>query len=77
VFFGQHMIFEALILLLVIDIAVIVTLFLFWKVRPLAGVLLLPYLGWVLFASLLNYQFWELNPDGGKESSEESQRIEL
>ncbi len=75
--FGQHMIFEALILLLVIDIAVIVTLFLFWKVRPLAGVLLLPYLGWVLFASLLNYQFWELNPDGGKESSEESQRIEL
>ncbi len=76
VFFGQHMIFEALILLLVIDIAVIVTLLLFWRVRPLAGALLIPYLAWVLFASLLNYQFWELNPDAG-DSSKESQRIAI
>ena len=43
-------------------VAVIVTTGLFWKVRPLAGALLLPYLAWVLFAALLNWQFLAANP---------------
>jgi len=34
----------------------------FWRVRPLAGVLLLPYLGWVTFASALTYSVWQRNP---------------
>ncbi|WEN15695.1 tryptophan-rich sensory protein [Rhodanobacter sp. AS-Z3] len=34
----------------------------FWRVRPLAGALLLPYLCWVSFASALNYAVWHLNP---------------
>ncbi len=34
----------------------------FWRVRPLAGVLLLPYLAWVSFAALLNFEVWQLNP---------------
>lgn len=34
----------------------------FWRVRPLAGVLLLPYLAWVSFAAALNFQMWQLNP---------------
>jgi tryptophan-rich sensory protein len=34
----------------------------FWKIRPLAGVLLLPYLVWVSFAAVLNYFVWQLNP---------------
>jgi benzodiazapine receptor len=38
------------------------TLALFWRIAPLAGVLLVPYLGWVTFASALNYQLWQLNP---------------
>ncbi|HEY5646241.1 MAG TPA: TspO/MBR family protein [Pseudomonadales bacterium] len=38
------------------------TLIAFWRVRPLAGVLLLPYLLWVSFAALLNYVLWQLNP---------------
>ena len=33
----------------------------FWKVRPLAGVLLVPYLAWVTFASTLNFALWRLN----------------
>lgn len=34
----------------------------FWRVRPLAGALLLPYLAWVTFASALNWAVWHLNP---------------
>ena len=33
----------------------------FFRVRTLAGALLLPYLGWVAFASYLNAGFWYLN----------------
>lgn len=38
------------------------TLFLFWRVSTLAGVLLLPYLMWIIFAAALNYSVWHLNP---------------
>lgn len=62
-FFGAHQITGALILLLVIDVAVLATLVLFWRVRPLAGMLLVPYLAWVLFAAVLNWQFLEANPN--------------
>ena len=34
----------------------------FWRVRPLAGVLLLPYLAWVTFATALTFATWQLNP---------------
>ncbi|PKB25884.1 TspO/MBR related protein [Novosphingobium kunmingense] len=66
VFFGMGRLVEALYLLVAIDFAVLVTLVLFWRVRPIAGVLLLPYLGWVLFATALNWQFVEANPGASK-----------
>ncbi len=34
----------------------------FWYVRKLAGALLLPYLGWLIFASALSGAVWQLNP---------------
>ena len=39
------------------------TLALFWRARPLAGALLIPYLVWVSFAAALNYALWRLNPE--------------
>lgn len=63
VFFGLHLLMPGFVLLLAIDLAVLVTVILFHKVRPLAALLLLPYLGWVLFAAVLNWQFVELNPE--------------
>jgi translocator protein len=37
---------------------------LFWRVRPAAGALLVPYLAWVSFASVLNYTIWRMNAGG-------------
>lgn len=41
---------------------IVATLVLFWRVRPLAGALLIPYLLWVSYAAALNYAVWQLNP---------------
>ena len=43
-------------------LAILATLIAFWRSHPAAGVLLLPYLLWVSFATYLNFQFWRLNP---------------
>ncbi|MCA1661029.1 MAG: tryptophan-rich sensory protein [Novosphingobium sp.] len=64
-FFGAHRISAALYLLLALDVAVLVTLAAFWRVRRAAALLLLPYLAWVLFATLLNWQFLVANPEAG------------
>lgn len=41
---------------------IVATLVAFWRIRPLAGALLVPYLLWVSFALALNYAVWQLNP---------------
>jgi tryptophan-rich sensory protein len=38
------------------------TVFSFWRVKRLAGILLLPYLAWVTFATALCFATWRLNP---------------
>ena len=51
--------FAEVILLWVIILA---TLIAFWRVNPLAGLCLVPYLLWVSFAAVLNYVLWRMNP---------------
>ena len=62
-FFAQHEIAIALYILIALDVMVVVTTYLFFRVRKWAGVLMLPYLAWILFATVLNWQFLQLNPD--------------
>ena len=33
----------------------------FWRIRPMAGLLQLPYLAWITFAGYLNFGVWYLN----------------
>ena len=48
--------------IVVLWVLIVATLVAFWRVRPLAGALLIPYLLWVSFAAALNYSLWQLNP---------------
>lgn len=41
--------------------AIIYTIFLFYPLSRLASLLLIPYLAWVSFASILNFLIWRLN----------------
>ena len=62
IFFAWHLGAWALADVIVLWILIVATLVFFWRVRPLAGTLLIPYLLWVSFASVLNYSLWQLNP---------------
>lgn len=78
VFFGAHQITWALWLIVALDVAVFVTIVLFWRVRPSAGILMLPYLAWILFATLLTWQIREANAElEGQDVSGAVQRYEF
>jgi len=62
-FFRAHQVDNALVLILLLFVLVAVTTFVFWRIRQMAGLLLLPYLAWLGFASALNYEIGRLNPD--------------
>ena len=65
VFFGMQNIVGGLIVLGYAVVTLLVVMALFWRVRKLAALLLVPYLAWASFATALNYQFMVENPDGG------------
>jgi tryptophan-rich sensory protein len=60
-FFGLRNPALAFVDIVLLWLALLATLVAFWKVRPLAGALLLPYLAWVTFASALNFAICRLN----------------
>jgi tryptophan-rich sensory protein len=62
VFFGMHLIAPALfIIVLMLSLSIAAT-FIFARIRHPAAWLMMPYLAWLAFASLLNYRIMELNP---------------
>ena len=48
--------------ILVLWVLIVATMAAFWRVRPLAGALLVPYLAWVSFACVLCWTVWKMNP---------------
>lgn len=63
-FFRGHEVTLAFYLLLVILLLAGVTTVLFARIRPVAALLLLPYLAWLCFASYLSFTIDRMNPEG-------------
>jgi translocator protein len=53
-FLGVAALWIAAVVIVAIDVAVLLTMIAFWRVRKVAAVLLIPYWAWVLFATTLN-----------------------
>jgi len=47
--------------IVVLWLAVLLTVIAFWKENVVAGILLIPYLGWGTFALALNFSIWRMN----------------
>ncbi len=60
-FFGLREIGWALVEILVLFVAIAATTVLFWRRDRVAGLLFLPYLAWVAYATLLTAALWTLN----------------
>ncbi len=65
IFFAAHAIQLALITILVMTAVAAMAAGQFWRIRPLAGALMLPYLAWLCFAAALNAAIDRLNPGAG------------
>jgi benzodiazapine receptor len=61
IFFSWHRLDWAMLDIILLWSSILATMLTFWTVNPVAGALLIPYLCWVSFASVLNYAIWKLN----------------
>lgn len=76
IFFGMHNPALAFGEIVLLWIAILVTIKQFWPISRVAAYLLIPYIAWVSFASLLNFSVWQLNSQpqqyGGNMCTEEA-----
>lgn len=78
VFFGAHRIGLALGVIAALIVLVAATLAAFARVRPVAAALLVPYLAWLCFAAVLNWQILTLNPGAdGQSASGAAVRVQI
>jgi tryptophan-rich sensory protein len=61
IFFNRHAIGWALVEIAALWLAIVLTIILFLRVNRTAALLLLPYLAWVTFATILTSAIWKLN----------------
>lgn len=60
-FFGKQLLLAAFIEILILWLFILITTIKFYKLKPSAGWLFVPYLAWVSFASYLTFAAWTLN----------------
>jgi benzodiazapine receptor len=63
VFFTMHKVDLALSMIAAMLVGVVILIFLLWRIRIVAALLLFPFLGWLMFACSLNYDILALNPN--------------
>jgi len=61
IFFGLNMMALALVEIVLLWVAILITIFAFWRISKTAAYLLIPYILWVSFAIVLNAALWYLN----------------
>lgn len=62
-FFGAHQVSLAFWVIVTMFLVAAAAAFLFFRIRRGAGLLMLPYLAWLVFAGALNHSIGTLNPD--------------
>jgi tryptophan-rich sensory protein len=62
IFFGAGAIDWAFLVIMAMNVLVTATIISFWRVKRVAGLLLLPYLAWLCLATALNHEVGVLNP---------------
>lgn len=78
VFFAMHQITTAFWITVAMAVTTLITVVLFWRIRPVAGMLLVPYLAWICFASVLTFEIGRLNPEAdGAFGSSSAVRLEI
>ena len=66
IFFAGHDITLAKLVIFVMALIAAVAAGQFWRIRPLAGALMIPYLAWLIFAAMLTAAIENLNPEAGR-----------
>ena len=61
IFFSQHRIGLAFAEIIVMFVLIVLTSISFYRIKPVAAYLMIPYIIWVLFATCLNGAIWILN----------------
>jgi len=60
-FFGLQRTDLALVEIVILFCAIITNTIMFWRIERLAGLLFVPYVAWVTYATMLNASLWLLN----------------
>ena len=63
IFFAMHEVGLALAVIAAMIVLTLVLIARLWRIRRVAALLMLPYLGWLCFAGALNYRIMQLNPE--------------
>ncbi|MDQ3020161.1 MAG: tryptophan-rich sensory protein [Bacteroidota bacterium] len=61
IFFGAQSIVGGLVVIIILWILILITILKFMKISRTAGILLIPYLLWVSYATVLNFSIFKLN----------------
>ncbi|MFH1639589.1 MAG: TspO/MBR family protein [Chloroflexota bacterium] len=61
-FFGLRSPLAGMIVIVALWVAILFTILSFFRISSFAAFLLVPYILWVSFATILNFTIWQLNP---------------
>ena len=61
IFSGAQNLETAFYYIIILWITIIAYIFISWRIDRWASIIMMPYLAWVSFASVLNYYYWQLN----------------